>query len=126
MDPSIVGIELCCLLYIAKFYVKELFCWKVTNIKMFLISASTWFGLVYHLPYLDGNPTRFVSYFFGLFGSCLCTALELTGMLHRMVYLRDFYITNVIEPEVRGYVRSEYKSISAISHSPCFPFLKDA
>ena len=107
MDPNIVGIELRCFSYIVKFYVKELFCWNVANVKMFLISASTWFGLVYHLPYLDDNLTGFVSYFFGLFGSGLCLALELTGMLHRMVYLRDFYMTNVIEPEMGGRVKYE-------------------
>lgn len=108
MDPSIVGIELRCLFYIAKFYVKEFCCWKVTNVKAFLISACAWFGLVYNLPdYLDGDSTRFVSYFFGLCGSCVCATLELAGMLRRMAYLRDFYITNVIEPEVRNHVKYE-------------------
>ena len=99
MDPSIVGIELRCLGYIGKFYCKELFCWKLTNVKMFILSSTTLIGLIACTSVVD-NPVPLIALLFGLFTTTLCTSLELCGLCYRIAYLHEFYLTNVIDPEL--------------------------
>ena len=99
MDPSVVGIELRCLAYIGKFYCKELFCWKLTNVKMFILSSRTLFGLFAWTSVVD-NPVSLIALLFSLFTTTLCTALELCGLCYRIAYLHEFYLTNVNDPEL--------------------------
>ena len=107
MDPSVTGIEFRCLRYIGKFYFKELACWKVTNAKMFILSASVVIGLIANVHYFVDDLGIVSPYFFGVFGSSVCFSLEMCGILQRMNMLRDFYMKTVIEPEINGYVKNE-------------------
>ena len=107
MDPSVTGIELRCLRHIGNFYLNELACWKVTNAKMFLISATTVFGLIANVHYFVDDLNMGIPFFLALFGSSVCFSLEMCGILHRVSFLRDFYIRSVIEPEQYGHVKCQ-------------------
>ena len=102
MDPSVVGIELRSFRFIGKFYFKELFCWKMTNAKVFLLSSLALFGLLTYSP--DDDRFLFNCYLFGVYTSLVCIGCELYGIIYRICNLHDFYWTSVIEPEFHDVV----------------------